>query len=444
MTVAEEKLSLARAIVRAKAPYFMSAIYGLIPYEDMDTPTMRTTDGMVLLYNPDFVNSIDEKVCAGILVHEVMHVLRDHLSRFATELAGEEALLANIAMDIAINPDLLHAGWQLTPGALVPEMFELPSNKTAEEYFELLKKQQSKKSKNKKGTGSQGQSQGQGQNNDQQQGSGKNSGHGSPGVCKGDCSGKSSNPNQAAKEKEIDEQVGRSDLDKIRIQKTTTEDIKKHIEQQGRGNIPGSLVELIGKLNQLSKIPWRQELQSVLRKVTGQIKSGGKDFSLRRPSKRSYCREIMRPGLVQQLPEIAIIRDTSGSMGAQQIMEAVVESCAIAKAAGVDSIWFMDADTQVAFCKRVRIHEIDKLPVHGRGGTDFHPAIEAATKLKPKPDIIIYVTDGDGYAPKEPPPGIAFIWCVVPSYYGRAPAKWGKTIFVTDKNIEVKEPRDGP
>jgi len=44
--------------------------------------------------------------------------------------------------------------------------------------------------------------------------------------------------------------------------------------------------------------------------------------------------------------------------------------------------------------------------------------------------VLIYFTDGDGFAPEEEPRGLSVIWCVVPSYYRRPPADWGKVIYV--------------
>jgi predicted metal-dependent peptidase len=73
-----------------------------------------------------------------------------------------------------------------------------------------------------------------------------------------------------------------------------------------------------------------------------------------------------------------------------------------------------------------------KLPLSGRGGTDFRAPLAAIQKLSPKPNICIYTTDGDGQAPDRAPKGMEVVWCIVPTPYGVRPAKWGKLIVVSD------------
>lgn len=429
----EEKMARARVLVSRDAPYISSVLYGLVPYPVPGMRTMSTTEHMVLLYDPEWILTLSDDILAGIIFHECMHVLRDHIKRFIDALAGDEAFMANVAMDIAINPDIINAGWKLTPDALMPEMYGLPQGKTAEWYFiELRKlKQQPQKGKGKGKDGKGG---------EEKEGEGEGEGEGKqPGVCSGCCGGIAGNKGKSGeKEDKADAETGRSDAEQKLIIRATAEAIRKHA-QQGRGRMPQSLIELAKALDEPPKVDWRCALAQVIRKATGRLKSGGQDFSLRRPSKRSYTRGILRPGLIQQLPEICIIRDTSGSMGQEQINAATRESIGIIQATGVDTIWFIDADAEVAFKKRVRIPELKELPVHGRGGTDFHPAIKALDTLKPRPDLTVYVTDGDGYAPPNPPKDMEFIWCVVPSYYKRRPAKWGHLVVVSESSIELND-----
>jgi predicted metal-dependent peptidase len=72
------------------------------------------------------------------------------------------------------------------------------------------------------------------------------------------------------------------------------------------------------------------------------------------------------------------------------------------------------------------------MPINGRGGTDFAPALDAVIKLNPKPDICIYLTDGDGSAPETKPRDMEVIWCIVPSYYNTRPCSWGHLIVMSD------------
>ena len=88
---------------------------------------------------------------------------------------------------------------------------------------------------------------------------------------------------------------------------------------------------------------------------------------------------------------------------------------------------------------RLSLSQIATYPVHGRGGTDFRPALRTVKELKPKPDIVFYMTDGDGVAPATPPQNIEVVWCIVPTPYGRRPATWGHLVVVSDDQ-ELMEP----
>jgi predicted metal-dependent peptidase len=100
---------------------------------------------------------------------------------------------------------------------------------------------------------------------------------------------------------------------------------------------------------------------------------------------------------------------------------------------GVMNVWYMEADTTVQKPPtRVSIRDLYHMEVKGRGGTDFRPAIQMADQARPRPNAVIYLSDGDGYAPDTPPDGITFIWGIVPGSSRRAPASWGETVFLED------------
>jgi predicted metal-dependent peptidase len=206
--------------------------------------------------------------------------------------------------------------------------------------------------------------------------------------------------------------------------------------------VPGNVLEELEKvLEKKSKIRWQKELDVVLKKCCGRIEAGGTDFSMARPSKRSYARQQLRPGLVAYQPEVCFIEDTSGSMGKQQIIECTIQMVGILKSLGIESAWFIQADTTVAAPPRkIRTRDLLKtMKIHGRGGTDFDEALKAAERLKPKPDVIVYLTDGDGGATYKPR-GIEVVWCIVPAHYNRKPdASFGHVILITPEGTKKVE-----
>jgi predicted metal-dependent peptidase len=470
----DDKLQLARAEVLFKRPYYSHVVHNFTFVAVDFTETMCCTPGLILGYNESYVEMQEVPILAADIAHEVNHFLRNHFPR-SIGIPVEEQELFNIAADLAENPDLIAEGWDLSTDALLPAMYGLEEGSTMEEYLEELRKMQSKggqgalmpkDSPRKKGPSGgtkpqqkkqqptpQQQQQGQqGQGSKQEQGQGRQPPQstkagesdspgetpGSAGVTRGCCGGIAGNPggpSRAAKERELDATpgMGRSEPEQKVIAMQTFADIQKHIEAHGRGSVPGSMQELLKGQLEEPVVPWEQEMQYVILDSTGRIQSGGQDYSMRRPSKRSIMRGIIRPSLVEFLPEAAFVIDSSGSMGQKELVVALREAYGVARSLGLDEVWYTEADTRIAIpWKRVGPEFFhSEIKIHGRGGTDFRQPIESALLLNPRPDILFYFTDGDGSVAAMPPPDLTVIWAIVPSYYNKAPARWGRTIIIS-------------
>lgn len=75
---------------------------------------------------------------AGVLIHEIGHLIRDHATR-ARDLPGRYNHPAwNIATDAALNDDLITAGIPLPDGAITPHAFGLPTQGIEETYYTHL------------------------------------------------------------------------------------------------------------------------------------------------------------------------------------------------------------------------------------------------------------------------------------------------------------------
>jgi predicted metal-dependent peptidase len=394
-----DKLALARAMCVKKAPYFSSVVYGFVYRPIASVETMTCTPNMILGYNPDWVMGSGVDELAADIAHMVHHFKRAHHER-SLEFADKDKF--NFASCLSINPDLKAGGWQLSvgpKGAIMPKPLGLPEGKAAEEYYRLLP--------------------------DGQVGSGVGAGQ-----CGGCGGGK-----DASELGGLEDGLGRSAAEMKGIEKVLGKDIADHIAKFGRGSVPNNLVEWTQIFEPEQKIRWQDELAHILRDAHGRTQAGGDDFSMRRPSKRSALRGFPRPGLVEYQSEIAIIRDSSGSMSQDQLMVAVREAYNIIQSLGVEDVWFCDADTECSMpWKRVGADFFRNLTeVHGRGGTDFQPAIDSALALQPRPDLIVYLTDGDGSTGDAPPLGTSVVWGIVDGGYGYGGhPKWGHVVKIED------------
>ena len=122
--------------------------------------------------------------------------------------------------------------------------------------------------------------------------------------------------------------------------------------------------------------------------------------------------EIILPRTIRPVPNVMILIDTSGSMGDEDLSVAVTETVGVMKT--------IDADVTLCIFDAA-VHSLDKVRtvkdvqdrIRGRGGTNLVPAFEAVEKARPRPDIVICMTDGGGPAPRTPPPGVIVIWVLV-------------------------------
>ena len=64
----------------------------------------------------------------------------------------------------------------------------------------------------------------------------------------------------------------------------------------------------------------------------------------------------------------------------------------------------------------------------GGGGTDFHPVFDLIAEGDEPPEVLLFLTDGFGPAPKNRP-NYPVIWGVIED--GRQPANWGQMMEIS-------------
>lgn len=422
---AEYDLIEARAYVQHKAPYFSTTLLNLVPIWVPGLATLGVTDRLVCAIDPVFWTELPSvKMRASCLVHEVLHILLD-MNRIAAMKAVDPEL-ANVAADIPINDGMVRAEggrlWELPEWGCFSHTFGFEEGLPAEAYFELLLKQK-KKNPSSDGTG------GAGKGEEYTLGDVTIANKVFAGGC-GSIVGKQLQPEL---EDKLNIEKGRSPTEVQQVQREGARELKAEAEKaQGRGSMPAYLSDFLNWEDTKPTVPWISFVRSVLRRAMTKLTTGRSDYSMRRVSRRSYARGILRPGLVGYEPNILYVEDSSGSMGRDQLLTSRVEFCNIMQQLGLQRAHFVDADADVSSSQYISLSQIKTLPVTGRGGTDFRPAFKFAAKMRPKPDLVVYATDGDGYAPEVAPEGFEVIFLIVPSPWQRIPAPWGTTIVMSD------------
>lgn len=137
MTTMPQELQAARLRLVKKRPYLASAAWALQPVERPGLGTMAVDMWWRLYYDPAVTSRWTVEELAGVLYHEIAHLLRDHASR----MKDFDPRLANIAADAEINDDLIAEGICLPADPVTPATIGQPDNLLAEEYYAALENQ---------------------------------------------------------------------------------------------------------------------------------------------------------------------------------------------------------------------------------------------------------------------------------------------------------------
>lgn len=433
-----DKMAAARMLVIRKAPYFTSILLSLVPRETPGLGTLGVTDSGVLLWCPEFVGTITVDQLAAVLVHEIGHVLRDHAGRRKMLLANQ--LQWNIAGDAEINDDLAEGGWELPSECVYPSKIGCADGATAEEYYAKLR-EQTEQEEGQDGKNS-------GDDSDDQGGETAPSGAGEAapgqekheGPCRGHCGSGAGNP--LPNEPTSEEEKGRSQSDLERVRNEVAEAIKQ-AASSSRGTIPGGWVRWADQRLKPAVIPWRQKLARIVRGAAAS-RAGAVDLTYRRRSRRQAGLGTGPGSPVlaayhAPTPRIECWLDTSGSMGTDEVTRGLSEIAGVIKTVGAEIV-FGSCDAQVHARGSVkRWQDLAKM-VKGGGGTDFCPIFEEVQKPSrryPRPDVLIFITDGCGPAPSKAPKGMAVIWVLVGQYKQRptcdeGEVRWGEFVEVAE------------
>jgi predicted metal-dependent peptidase len=357
-----EKIQAARyKIAQDYAPYLSTILWSLVPVEVKDLAKMTLGPIGVdkwhrMYYDPDVVDKWEVKHLATILMHETHHFVRRHMERFKPPC---NHVIANIAEDIIINEGLRNENREFPSiGCVFAETFKLPKGKVEEWYYEELMKQAEKNGKKAKG------------------------------VAGGNC-GSCTGGNKREWEQGAPDGGNAEGIDEVEGELLVNQTMKEISRSQG--NVPGDLKQMAEEWFK-PKVNWRQQLGRFLRGSLADL-SGMVDYTYKRPSRRQAGTNILLPVLRRPRPNVAIVGDTSGSMWDQEQFGVVLgETEGILRACGMkEGVPFYSTDAEVQ--SKNRIFSPRQVQLKGGGGTDMRVGIEEALKGKPRPEVVVVLTD---------------------------------------------------
>ncbi|MFI0144212.1 vWA domain-containing protein [Streptomyces globisporus] len=401
-----DKLFAARLQAARARPYLATALFALHTVESREVPTMAVDRYWRCYVSPGFVARTPVEELAGVWVHEVSHLLRDHHGR-SDRVAEQRGLTGpgdrlrmNIAADCEINDDVYGDGLARPKGAVHPSTLHLQSGELMEDYlyqFRLGPRTQNL--------------------------AWLDCGSGADGLERGWELGPDGAHGLSAHEQ---------DAVRFRV-------------AQGITGRPGNASKGWKRWAEEAfhpPQPWRELLGAAVRSAASSP-GAGEDYSYGRPSRRSTgLRGVVLPSLRRRPPRVSVVIDTSGSVSDAELGSALLEVSAISRAVGgrrdLVTVLACDAATRVVH----PLCQAEGIPLVGGGGTDLRTGFAKALRSHPRPDAIVILTDGQTPWPSAQPACRTVIGLFPrdhrrgswnednPDYVPRRPPAWARVVEI--------------
>ncbi|KAA6465308.1 hypothetical protein DYQ86_05040 [Acidobacteria bacterium AB60] len=388
------RIQKARTALVLDHPFFGSLLFRLKDRPSFAVKTMAT-DGVSLLWNPEFVETLNAATLAGTLAHEVMHpALHHHLRR-----SGREPKRWNIACDYAINPLLIDAGLKLPDGVLMENRFR---GMSAEQIYNLLESE-SDPGEDKNGNDQSGLA---GGGTSADPGTGESADRGAP-ETEGGIGQVLDGPEGGKDSPSVEEQARAWD---VAVNQAMT------VARQA-GKLPSGVDRTMEGAAEAA-VDWRE----LLRRLWSETIAA--DYSWMRPNRRHLWTGLYLPGVVREgVGEVAIAVDCSGSISARQLRLFEAEARSILEGQRPARVYVLYFDAAVHNVETYEAGQRIALHPIGGGGTAFEPCFEWLDERGIRPQTMVFLTDLYGSFPSSAP-SYPVLWAST----GRREAPFGEVV----------------
>lgn len=402
-----------------KYPFFGSIIAN-VSFKETKGINTAATDGKVIIYNQEFMNSLSIEQQVFVLAHEVMHIAFNHIKRGKNKNHD----VWNIATDAVINAFLKKDGFDVKEDFVY---YEDAINYNAEQYYEkLMKDYKDNQNQNISNAASESHEYwykpfSKEIQDDLNKSSENNKTQNSSSSSDKKDSKESEEKNKEELEKSIDEISNKGEKESFeenkKQKKETLKKLREELVKQSQAG-KDTTSDIIGDLDigEATKyIDWRLLLKEA---VNLDVDWSYENATIEEGVVTAHIEEIMKP-------ETEIVLDTSGSINKQLLINFLKECKNIISTSKVKVGCF---DTKFYGFKEVRDEkEIEHLEFKGGGGTDFNAAVNAFSK---RVENKIIFTDGQATMPTKP---IDAIWVVFGNK--KINPKGGRVIYISEEQL---------
>lgn len=412
---AERRLELVHvSLMRDKRFAFFAGLFMVGKTSVVDAPITAATNGRDATYGRAFVDALNDKELAFLVLHENMHKCYRHLTTWR-HLYEKNRQLANHACDYVINiqlHDMDPEGSVLKmpmdkatrkPIGLIDVRFRGMDTK---QVFDILLKEQEEQQKNGGAGEGNPRPSGAGDASQTEPDSGSDKGQGGAGMDTHDWEG--------AKTMSAEEQ------------KQLAQDVEGALRQGGvyAGTVGGDMLRSVKKMLE-PRVDWREVLRAFIR-VSLQDRDSP---SWRRAHRNFLWQDIILPSIMgKRMKSLVVAMDTSGSIEGEMLELFMGELNKVIKSVMPDRVDVLYWDTRVAnhetYTRDGLRDLVSKTNPRGGGGTNPDCIPPFLVKHKIDPDAIVVLTDG--YMDSKPAvwAGVRkpILWCVIGNDSFRVPA----------------------
>ena len=314
--------------------------------------TVPKLNGFIMYFNPILFLQYKELEMAALFKHEIYHMMYSHYSREKTLKDKYSNDAVQIALDISVNQFIKNLPADSKRLDYVNKEFNinLKSNRSIEEYADILQKELEKKVKS------------------------------------------------SEKVKDSDKIVRKLDISRAHelwegidlSNEIIDNNVKKIAVSIKKDKAPEDIHKLVASYNKKGELSWER----IIKRLLPSMRSGYKKTIMRR-DRRQPERIDLRGKLPNMLPEITVAIDISASMSDEDIKKIMIEILALTQSRR-GKITVIECDDKIRRIYKLRSPKDIRKRKSNTGSTAFSPVFEYMKENNLRNNILIYFTDGVG------------------------------------------------